>query len=516
VKGTGSQRSSYDELLALVQGLAAQVETLTARVAVLEKENAELRVENAALRAENSALKRKLGTDSTNSSTPPSQDSLAAKGKRQAQRSQRVRSKDRTPGGQPGRLGSGLMPASAPDRTETAAAPADCSGCGSDLADGTDVGMTWTQIWDTPPIRLGKVQYWLPRRRCSCCKKVTTAVVPFGHAGTVSYGPNVNAAAILLGSAGNVPVERTAMLMAALLGSPVSSGFVARAHERFAQRLEAAGFDDAMSTALAAEPVLCGDETPVNIARKDTDEDGTEKPGAPHVVTVRTPEERLVWYRALPARTAVALRNLGVLGDYRGYIVRDDYAGWHQFDARAAGTQQCVAHLFRHLQGVLDLHPDQQAWAGATRDVLREAHGAVEVAKSAGVTELDPKLLGSLRARYDKAVTWGKSTNRHRDWDSAGNHPGYKLATRLADKADQVWLFTTVFSVPWTNNCSEQALKSPKLHQKVSGYWHTLTTLGKFCTVRSYLTSACNHGHRAIDTIHNALIGNPWMPPVAA
>jgi len=31
------------------------------------------------------------------------------------------------------------------------------------------------------------------------------------------------------------------MLMAALLGAPVSVGFVARAHERFAGRLEAAG-----------------------------------------------------------------------------------------------------------------------------------------------------------------------------------------------------------------------------------------------------------------------------------
>jgi transposase len=35
-------------------------------------------------------------------------------------------------------------------------------------------------------------------------------MVPFGQAATVTYGPNVNAAAILLGSAGNVPVDRTA------------------------------------------------------------------------------------------------------------------------------------------------------------------------------------------------------------------------------------------------------------------------------------------------------------------
>jgi hypothetical protein len=47
----------------------------------------------------------------------------------------------------------------------------------------------------------------LPRRRCTCGGKITATVVPFGQAGAVVYGPNVNAAAILLGSAGNVPVE---------------------------------------------------------------------------------------------------------------------------------------------------------------------------------------------------------------------------------------------------------------------------------------------------------------------
>src|SRR5256885_3081889 len=72
------------------------------------------------------------------------------------------------------------------------------------------------------------------------------------RAGTVTYGPNVNAAAILLASQGNVPVAATAGLMAALLGSPVSTGFVARAHERFADVLGVAGFDGAMIAALPA------------------------------------------------------------------------------------------------------------------------------------------------------------------------------------------------------------------------------------------------------------------------
>ncbi len=304
---------------------------LVARVAGLETENAELR--------------RRLGMNSTNSSTPPSKDSIEAKAKRGVDRSSRERSKERKPGGQPGRKGSGLSPTVTPNRTQTLPPPGGCRGCGGDLGDAADAGMSWAQVWDTLAVVLEKVYYLLPRRRCGCgCGTTTTAVPPFGAAGTVVYGPNINAAAILLAGEGNVPIERTAALMAMMLGVPVSAGFVARAQERFAQRLEASGFDDAMKAALRAQDVLCADETPTNVIHKNTDEHGELVPGSPHAVTVRTPDARLVWYAAMGSRSKTALAGLGVLEGYAGYLVRDDYAGWHQFDTQLAGVQQCAAH----------------------------------------------------------------------------------------------------------------------------------------------------------------------------
>jgi hypothetical protein len=40
-------------------------------------------------------------------------------------------------------------------------------------------------------------------------------------------------------------------------------------------------------------------------------------------------------------------------------------------------VQQRVAHLFRHVQGVLDLHPDQQRWASTVSSgVARGPRGA--------------------------------------------------------------------------------------------------------------------------------------------
>ena len=114
--------------------------------------------------------------------------------------------------------------------------------------------------------------------------------------------------------------------------------------------------------------------------------------------------------------------------------------------------------------------------------------------------------------RYNQAVRWGISTNRHRAWKDDKNHPGYVLAGRLKNKASQVWLWARNFAVPWTNNASERALKNPKLHQKVSGYWNTLATATRYCLVRSYLISARSHGQRPIDAIHAALSGQPRLP----
>jgi len=486
---------SREQLVVLVAQLTA----------LLEQANAQI----AALRAEVAVLKSKAGKDSSNSSVPPSKDSIGAKAKRKAAASQRVRSKDRKRGGQPGHEGAGLVPTADPTGTEQVDAAGGCSRCGVDLADGADAGCSWAQVWDIDPIVLRKTHYVLSRRRCGCCRKVSTAAPPVGQAGAVVYGPNVNAAAILLASQGNLPVEATAGLMTALLGAPVSAGFVARAHERFADGLARAGFDEAMIAALRAEDVLCADETPVNVVN-NVEPGGEPADGSPHVVTVRTPDARLVWYKDIAARTAKKIAQLGVFTAWYGILVRDDYAGWHQFDVQLAGVQQCCAHVIRHLQGVLDLDPTEQKWAGQVQQALRDAASLVEHARATN-TPIDATGLADARDRYDQGVLVGISINLSRPW-AKGNHPGLVLARRLKTKADQVWLFTTNPKIPWTNNASEQSLKSPKLHQKVSGYWQSTLTLARYCRVRSYLVTAVNHGLRAIDAIHTALSGKPWLP----
>lgn len=84
-------------------------------------------------------------------------------------------------------------------------------------------------------------------------------------------GPGINAAAVLLCSEGNVPIEQAAMLIEALLGVPVAAGF-GRPRPGTGRRAAGAGrVRCGMRDTLRADDVLCGDETPVNVAFKDID-----------------------------------------------------------------------------------------------------------------------------------------------------------------------------------------------------------------------------------------------------
>jgi transposase len=107
-------------------------------------------------------------------------------------------------------------------------------GCGG--LDGADAaGQRWAQSWD---VRIARVvtEWLLPGLTCPCCKEVTFAAPPPGlHAGSVSYGPGLNAAAVLLTAYGNVPPERAAQVIGMLLSAPVSPGWVDKASARLSR-----------------------------------------------------------------------------------------------------------------------------------------------------------------------------------------------------------------------------------------------------------------------------------------
>jgi transposase len=516
----------------LLSRLRAVVDAKDAENAVLRQELDAERELRRRLELRIAELERRLGMDSSDSGTPSSKERIGAKEARRARRqeSERDRRKDRSRGGQPGHPGKGLQRDPDPGQRKDAEPPAQCRRCRAALEGAVAAEPGWAQVWDVEVVKT--VTEWaLPGLTCPCCGTVTIADPPPGaHAGSVSYGPVLNAAAVLLTSYGNVPPERAARVMGMLLGVQVSAGWADKACSRLSARLAGAGFDEAMLAALTAEPVLAADETPVNVLdraaapqpggeKQEKDEDPEEKDkaaaGAPHVLIVRTPDERLTLLQAIGSRRKGDVAG-GIPGLFTGSLITDGYTGYQHLLARLAGIQQCCQHVIRRCRAVTRLGPGGlQSWAGDIITVLREAHQAVEEARAREDTAMDPEQLGKLRQRYDEATASGITHNRLRDWHD-GNHPGYALGCWLRGYKEQVFLFTRDFTVDWTNNVSERGAKAAKRHQAVSGYWHSLATLARWCRIRSYLDSAASHGLTALDAIRAALEGKPWLPPLPA
>jgi transposase len=506
---------SYEDLVARNAELAARNAELAARVDELMAVVAGQGALIESLRAEVAALRRQAGRDSSNSSQPPSQDGPAAKAKKKA--GQQKARPGQAQGGQKGHPGASLAWSARPDEA-VVVEPGTCGGCGAALAGAPGRVASAVQVHDVLPAALTVTEYRMMSRACGC-GRVTAAPAPAGvTGGPVCYGPNVTAAAALLASTDVIGIERAADLMASLLNAPVSAGFVSRCLARLDAALISAGFEDAIKGVLKVADVLGTDETPVPLTTAATSADGC---GNPHVYTVRTMRAYtgggpdLIWYGAAGNRTKAAISGFGILDGYRGVLVRDDYGGYLHYDAGLAGVQQCLAHLYRYLDDAYATGPESQVWTRQAGGALREASAAVRDARDAGRTSLDPALLEKLRHRYDQAVAYGISVNLSRPWHK-GNHPGLALARRLKRKAGQVWLFTTRFDVPATNNGSENAIRGCKLAAKISGCWRTLTTLRRHCRIRSYLTTARGHGRHPLAAIRDALNGTCWMPPLAS
>jgi len=514
-----------------IAALTAALEAALARLDAAAAEAAASRERERRLELRVAELERRLSMDSTDSGTPGSKERIGAKEARRArQQSERERRDDRKRGGQPGHQGRGLKRVPDPGEKRTADRPAECRSCRTSLGGAVAVEPRLAQVIDAEIIR--KVTEWLlPGLLCPCCGTVTFAEPPPGaHQGSVSYGPALNAAAVLLSCYGNVPPERAAQVIGMLLGVPVSAGWVDKAAARVNAQLGKAGFDEAMLAALAAGDVLAADETPVNLLgrtapepapgehdpEKDPEEkDGKTAAGAPHVLITRTPDGRLTFLQALGSRRKAAIA-AGLPALFTGYLITDGYTGYQHLLSRVAGIQQCAQHVIRRCRAVTKLGPGGlQNWAADVITILREAHQAVEAARARGDTALDKQILDDLRERYDTAIRSGMIHNRLRDWDT-GNHPGYALGTWLRDYKEQVFLFTRNFAVSWTNNVSERGAKAAKRHQAVSGYWHSLATLARWCRLRSYLDSATAHGITALEAITSAIAGKPWLPPLPA
>lgn len=123
------------------------------------------------------------------------------------------------------------------------------------------------------------------------------------------------------------------------------------------------------------------------------------------------------------------------------------------------------------------------------------------------------------RARYDQILAAGdavnplarKSGKRGRTRQSKATN----LLLRLRIYADDVWRFATDHHVPFTNHLAEQAVRMPKVKQKISGSFRTKNGADTFCVIRSYLATMHKQGANPFHALTLNFQGQTPQPRLA-
>ena len=467
------QRDVFERLVGLigvVEAQAKQIAQLTARVAELEAQ---------------------IAKNSRNSSKPPSSDGF---NKAPQTRSNRTPS-GKKPGGQTGHEGASLSQVENPDKVIKHAV-CYCGSCGVSLADKKPCDVEKRQVFDLPPLALSVTEHQAESKRCHC-GHLTMAAFPENVTAPVQYGCEVYSLSVYLNTYQFVPFARLKEFFWDLFGVRLSPATAKRALETTS--------DNVAQTAEAIKDAV------IRSALAHFDETGMRVAGSLHWLHSSS-TENLTHYAVSQYRGTKAMKEIGILPAFKGKAIHDAWSPYYRFEDCI--HYLCNAHHLRELKFILEEHKEK--WAGRMHDLLLKIHKVVVSHKEAGKPGLSAHRLKVLETRYNQIIVAGKKLHGHRgELEQIGSRgrkrqrKGKNLLDRLDQNRDQVLGFMRDFMVPFTNNLAEQDIRMQKVKQKISGCFRTLAGAKVFAQLRTYISTARKQGHRVLDAIRLAVLGQP-------
>ncbi|WP_182878242.1 IS66 family transposase [Microbispora sp. H10670] len=481
---SGLEELSREELIALTRALMA--------------ENAALKAEVTQLRERVAKLERLVSRNSGNSGMPPSVDDLPGRKQPKDRASGGGR---RRPGKQPGAEGKALAWSDdVADDDVFEYFPQGWCGCGADLAQAADLGVTARhQQIEIPLVVARRLQHNLHAVACRC-GAVHTAPRPDGVSATpVSCGVNLQAWCVYLLVVHAIPVHRCAELVASLTGAQPSPGFVHGLIGRAAAAVAAA--NARIRTLLTLAYVVCCDETPIRVGPKK----------AKKYLLVAC-NQLLTWYM-LGGRDLDTFKRF-MPAEATGVVVHDRYQNYDAADLGIHDHQLCVAHLIRDLEDCAETYPGAR-WPRQLQMALRGLIHAANLAREQGRDAIAAGTLAMFTTMFRGGVAVGLSEVRRVPGPAktVTQPVGRVLLEVLRDRADDVLRFAHDLRIPPTNNQAERDLRPAKTQQKISGRLRSEQHTRHRYAVRGYLSTAIKHGLDVMTVLRDALVGRLWMPP---
>lgn len=478
----------------------ATMDELRAENERLKKENKELGQQLKAALERIAYLEGQLGQNSRNSNWPSSRD----KG-RKKKRKQNLRPKsDKKAGGQAGHEGHTLAFAAAPNQVLVHRAEK-CAHCDQVFTgEPAVVGLKRRQVIDLPPLEVLVTEHQVEQVQCPNCGQTSEGQFPLGVSNPVQYGPGVKSLAVYLKSEQLLPYGRSQQLLADLFGLSIRQGSLENFISAAASKVEPVN-DQIKAGLLAAEVVHC-------------DESGLYIGGQRQWLhSASTPS--LTYYVPHPSRGKKGLEAAGILPDFRGVAVHDNWSAyWHYEQCQQA---LCNVHHLRELNAIEETF--HQPWATRFKWFLLSAKAAVEQAKAAGHQSLPQAKLDQIVRLYTKLVSAALKANPPppQGWPKGARGRPKKtkprnLAERLQLRQQAVLAFVYDFKVPFDNNLAERDIRMLKVQQKISGCFRASHGAHAFCAIRSYISTIRKQGLSvwlALNSLFSASILEPAYSP---
>ena len=397
---------------------------------------------------------------SSNSSVPPSQESIAT---RELRRTKFLRKPSGKPsGGQPGHKGSTLQSVCMPDRI-IQHEPSYCKCCGRPL-DGIEYRkIRKTQIVDIKfGVETTEEQYYEKVCQCGC---VNNCDAPNCR---IKYGDNIRALVSYLSVVQCLPFKRIAELISDLCGQKISEGTIQNilkgnsaksdnAYEEIRKRIECA-------------PVVGADETGAAVGKQlhwnwifQTD--------------------ALTYVYQLKSRGQEAVDSKFPNGLPHSTLVTDRKQTYFKMNVK--DHQVCLAHLLRNAEYLNELDAKQD-WSRRFIHLL--AH-AIDLRRNNTITQRKIKVL---KTKMKNLL--GESLS-HLDDEFERFKKG------ILKVKDYLFTFLSNPLVPYDNNASERGVRKIKIKQKVSGCFRTDEGADDFAKLHSIAGTAMKNGNSKFNAI---------------
>lgn len=328
------------------------------------------------------------------------------------------------------------------------------------------------------------------------------AAFPIGVNQAVQYGSEIKAQAVSFNQYQLLPLQRISELFATIYGQAISQGSLIGFCQEIAEKVQSV--NQRIKTHLTEREVVV-----------HFDENGSRVDGKLHWLHSAS-IEKLTYYALHQKRGYPAMNDIGILPNLQGRAIHD---GWSSYFKYKIFHGLCNVHHLRKLKFLEERYP--QPWVTKITALLLKMKEVTERAKEKGLDRLTEQQCFDYLSLYDVLIEEGylanpdlerTETEGHKKRGRVKQNPIRNLLDQFKYCKDSVLAFLFDFRVPFDNNLAERDIRMMKVKQKISGCFRTKEGADNFCDIRGYISTSRKNGVNAIDSLHMAIAGSPFIP----